>query len=137
MKIITERRAPGQLGASIMSNPSDPAYKITDVAEMRVDPDIRSAVHPGALMAANLADFGLSVSEAARQMSVNRSNLSNVLNGKVALSHDLAYRLEALIGLDAGLLLAMQRAYDDAEAAPLRALHSRTITRVSRMPEAT
>jgi addiction module HigA family antidote len=45
-----------------------------------------------------LPALGLTVTEAARQLGVSRVSLSRVLNGKAAISPDMALRLEAWLG---------------------------------------
>ena len=63
-----------------------------------------------------LPAMGLGVSEAARQLGVSRVALSRVINGRAAISPDMALRLQAWLGLenggDAKLWLAEQTAYD-------------------------
>lgn len=73
--------------------------------------------HPGLTLRDDvLPEFGLSVTEAARQLGVTRMALWNVLNGKSAISTDMALRLERWLGADRGgradLWLAQQTAYD-------------------------
>jgi hypothetical protein len=59
---------------------------------------------------------------------MNRANLNNVILGKTSLSHDVAYRLNALIhpsddAFDfARSMLEMQAAHDWAETASLRTI---------------
>ena len=77
-----------------------------------------------------LPALGLSVTEAAAQLGVSRVTLSRTLNGRAAISPEMALRLQAWLGKDrggdAGLWLRMQATYDlwQAEqkfkAAPLR-----------------
>jgi addiction module HigA family antidote len=56
------------------------------------------------------------VTKAARQLGVTRSALSRVLNGRAAISPDMALRLEAWLGEQRGgraeLWLAQQMAFD-------------------------
>src|SRR5688572_20442037 len=58
---------------------------------------------------------GMSVKEAATRLGVGRPALSNLLNGKAALSADMAVRLEKSFGADRQKLLAMQAATDRAK----------------------
>ncbi len=53
-------------------------------------------------------DSELTVTQAARRLDITRSALSNVLNGKAALSPALAIRIEEQFGLDARELLIIQ-----------------------------
>ena len=73
--------------------------------------------HPGLTLRDDvLPALGLGVSEAARQLGVSRVALSRVINGRAAISPDMALRLQAWLGLDNGgdakLWLAEQTAYD-------------------------
>ena len=45
-----------------------------------------------------LPELGLSVTEAAKQLGVSRVTLSRVLNGKAAISADMALRLHLWMG---------------------------------------
>jgi antitoxin HigA-1 len=55
--------------------------------------------HPGETLKDDiLPALHLSVSEAARQLGVSRVALSRVLNGKAAISAELALRLEEWLG---------------------------------------
>ncbi|MBH3458571.1 HigA family addiction module antitoxin [Pseudomonas putida] len=64
-----------------------------------------------------LSAIGLSVSALARHLGYSRGQLSTVMNGRAAISADLAYRLE-LAGLgSARQYLAEQAAYDLWQAA--------------------
>lgn len=47
-----------------------------------------------------LPELGLSVTEAAKQLGVNRVTLSRLLNGKSGISADMALRLHAWLGKD-------------------------------------
>ena len=55
---------------------------------------------------------GMTVTEAARRLGVGRPALSNLLNGKSALSQDMALRLEGTFGADRSRLLELQAASD-------------------------
>jgi addiction module HigA family antidote len=63
-----------------------------------------------------LPALGLSVTEAAQQLDVARVTLSRVLNGRAAISPEMALRIEAWLGVERGgearLWLAEQSAYD-------------------------
>ena len=63
-----------------------------------------------------LPAMGLSVTEAAKQIGVTRATLSRVLNGRAAISIDMALRLEHWLGVEQGgraeLWLEEQLAYD-------------------------
>lgn len=86
--------------------------------------------HPGELLRADVVKaLQLSVSETARRLGVSRRTLSNVLSGSVAISPELALRLEMAGVSTARAWLAMQANYDVAAARrkpqpPVRSLSS-------------
>lgn len=63
-----------------------------------------------------LPALNLQVSEAAAQLGVDRTTLSEVLNGRAAISPAMALRIEGWLGRDHGgaaeVWLAQQAAYD-------------------------
>lgn len=70
--------------------------------------------HPGSILKEDvLPELGLGVTEAAAQLGVSRETLSRVLNGKAAISADMAIRLEAWInGPTAETWLRLQAEYE-------------------------
>ncbi|GJL97655.1 MAG: hypothetical protein DHS20C06_14720 [Hyphobacterium sp.] len=75
------------------------------------------AVHPGPWLRRNIIEpYGLNVSTAAAHLQVSRVAMSNVLNGKAALSPDMALRFEKAFDISAGTLLRMQASHDLAMA---------------------
>lgn len=73
--------------------------------------------HPGETLRDDvLPALGLTVTDAAAQLGVTRAALSRVLNGKAAISPEMALRLERWLGVDHGgrasVWLAMQSACD-------------------------
>ena len=73
--------------------------------------------HPGLTLRNDvLLALGLTVTEAAAQLDVSRVALSRVLNGRAAISPEMALRIEAWLGVarggEARLWLAEQSAYD-------------------------
>lgn len=73
--------------------------------------------HPGATLLEDvLPALNLSVTEAASQLGVTRASLSRVLNGRAAISPEMALRLEAWLGVKNGgradLWIAQQAAFD-------------------------
>ncbi len=78
--------------------------------------------HPGLTLRDDvLSALALTVTEAAQQLDVSRVTLSRVLNGRVAISSEMALRIEARLGVarggEARLWLAEQSAYDVWQAA--------------------
>lgn len=73
--------------------------------------------HPGLTLRDDvLPALAMGVSEAAEQLGVSRQALSSVLNGRAAISPEMALRLEAWLGADNGgradLWLSQQDAFD-------------------------
>ena len=59
--------------------------------------------HPGLTLRDDvLPALGLSVTEAAQQLDVSRVTLSRVLNGRAAISPEMALRIEAWLGVGRG-----------------------------------
>ena len=77
---------------------------------------MKTPIHPGALAKANLDELNLSVAEAAKTMKITRQQLYNVINGRSAVSPEMALRFEKAFGGSADLWLRMQAAYDLALA---------------------
>jgi len=80
--------------------------------------------HPGLTLRDDvLPELGLTVTQAAEQLGVSRVTLSRVLNGRAAISPEMALRLEAWLGKDRGgdarLWLAQQSSYDMWQAGKL------------------
>jgi antitoxin HigA-1 len=62
-----------------------------------------------------LEPLGLSITRAAQVLGVRRATLSAVVNGKAALSPELALRIEKAFGPEVDHLLRIQAAYDAAQ----------------------
>ena len=79
--------------------------------------EIYNPPHPGETLREDiLPALGLSVTKAAEQLNVSRAALSRVLNGRAAISPEMALRLEGWLGVENGgkadLWIAQQAAYD-------------------------
>ena len=69
--------------------------------------------HPGEVLRDGVfAETGITVTEFAKRLGVTRVALSRVLNGKAAISADMAVRLAAALGGSAESWLHMQASYD-------------------------
>ncbi len=78
---------------------------------------MKNPPHPGSAIKYDcLEPLGLSVTAGARVLGVARPTLSNVINGKAAISPEMAIRLEKAFGSTADAWLRMQTAYDLAQA---------------------
>jgi addiction module HigA family antidote len=72
----------------------------------------RAPTHPGELMREILEEHvRLPIAEAARRMQISRPALYAVLNGKSAVTADMALRFGKLVGGDAELYVRMQLGY--------------------------
>ena len=74
---------------------------------MRMNPP-----HP---VTANLKELGLSVAEAAKAIGVTRQQLYNIINGRSAVTPEMAVRFEVAFGGSADVWLTMQAANDLAK----------------------
>ena len=73
--------------------------------------------HPGVLVRSMCLDaFGLSVTEGALRLGVSRQALNNVVNGRAAISPEMALRLDKAFGGGAENWLQRQVAYDLTQA---------------------
>ena len=69
--------------------------------------------HPGEILRDGIfAGTGITVTEFARRLGVTRVALSRVLNGKAAISAEMAVRLAAALGGRAATWLHLQASYD-------------------------
>jgi addiction module HigA family antidote len=76
--------------------------------------NMHNPAHPGEILKELvMAPLGLSVTEAARHLGVSRTSLSRVLNGRGAVTPEMAVRLEMTFGKpNAAHWLRLQNAYD-------------------------
>lgn len=75
------------------------------------------ALHPGPWLRRNFVEpYRLTQSDLAGRLGVTRVALSNLLNGKAALSPEMAIQFEQAFGVSAKTLLRMQSAQDLARA---------------------
>ncbi|QIM63892.1 addiction module antidote protein, HigA family [Pasteurellaceae bacterium Orientalotternb1] len=66
--------------------------------------------HPGLVLKEYIE--GYSVTEVAQRLGISRITLSRILNGKSAITPDVALRLSVLLKTSPELWLSMQNAYD-------------------------
>lgn len=78
--------------------------------------------HPGQYIRECALPKGVSVTEAAKTLGVGRPALSNFLNGKAALSMEMARRLQKAFGADADDLIRRQAEYDSFRQTDNRAI---------------
>ena len=84
------------------------------MAASRLDVNM-SPAHPGDFVRTEvIEELGLSVTKAAEILGVRRATLSDLLNGRGALSPEMALRIEKAFDVRMDLLLQMQAWYDAA-----------------------
>lgn len=78
--------------------------------------EMKNPPHVGEIIQQDIIQpLGLTVTAAAKVLGVTRSALSNVLNGKAALSPEMALRIEKAFGPKMEHLMRMQLTYDLAQ----------------------
>ena len=78
---------------------------------------MRSPCHPGLLIRDDvLPELQLSVNEAAEQLGVSRFTLSRVINGRSAITAEMALRVGKWVGNGPEIWLRMQGQYDLCQA---------------------
>lgn len=69
------------------------------------------ATPPGATIKEQLEDRGMSQKEFASRMGMSEKHISHLINGEVQLTHDVAYRLEMVLGLPANFWSNLEAIY--------------------------
>ena len=72
----------------------------------------RTPVHPGEVLAQDLAALGMSAAEMARQLEVPTNRVTQILNGQRAITGDTALRLGHFFGTSAQFWLNLQSLYE-------------------------
>jgi antitoxin HigA-1 len=72
----------------------------------------RPAIHPGEVLADELEEIGVSPTELARQIAVPANRISQIIQGKRAVSGDTALRLGHWFQMSPQFWLNLQSAYD-------------------------
>jgi len=77
---------------------------------------MKNPPHPGRGLRDDIEALKLTVAEAAEALGVTRQQLYNVINGKSAITPEMALRLEQGIGGTAESWIRLQSSYDLAQA---------------------
>lgn len=72
----------------------------------------RTPIHPGCILADELAELGITPTELARQLRVPHNRISQILQGKRAITGDTALRLGHWFGTSAAFWMNLQSLYD-------------------------
>ena len=70
------------------------------------------AIHPGEHLAEELKELGMSAAELARQLGVPTNRVTEILNGRRAITGDTALRLAHFFGTTAEFWLNLQSLYE-------------------------
>lgn len=71
-----------------------------------------TAIHPGEHLAEELDALNMSAAELARQLDVPTNRITQILNGRRAITGDTALRLAHFFGTSAEFWLNLQSLYD-------------------------
>ena len=69
-------------------------------------------IHPGTILADELAELNISAAELARQLHVPSNRIYQLLGGKRAMTADTALRLEQWLGVEAAFWMNLQNSYE-------------------------
>ena len=72
----------------------------------------RRAVHPGVILKDELAEFGVTPTEFARQVDVPANRVSQIISGKRSVTGDSALRFGHWFGVDPQFWLNLQSQFD-------------------------
>ncbi len=72
----------------------------------------RNPVHPGEILGDELAELGVSPTELARQLRVPHNRITQIIQGKRAVTGDTALRLGHWFGTSAVFWMNLQSLYD-------------------------
>lgn len=89
----------------------------------------RPAIHPGEILSDELQEIGVSAAELARQIDVPANRISQIINGKRAITGDTALRLGHWFGTSAQFWLNLQTSYE------LRLAESEAGDAISKLPK--
>jgi addiction module HigA family antidote len=70
-----------------------------------------TAIHPGEHLAEELKELGISGAELARKLDVPTNRVTEILNGRCAVTGDMASRLAHFFGTSAACWLDLQKLY--------------------------
>ena len=78
---------------------------------------MKNPPHPGRIVRQECIEpLGITITEAARSLSVTRQTLNNLVNGKAGVSPEMAIRLSKAFGSSPEVWLEMQMEFDLAQA---------------------
>jgi addiction module HigA family antidote len=69
-------------------------------------------IHPGTILADELAELHMSPAELARELHVPSNRIYQLIAGKRAMTADTALRLEQWLGVEAAFWMNLQKSYE-------------------------
>jgi len=88
----------------------------------------RPAIHPGEILADELAEIGMTPTALARELKVPANRLTQIVQGKRAITGDTALRLAHWFGMSPQFWLNLQTAYE------LRVAEKESGAQIRRLP---
>lgn len=73
---------------------------------------MRTPIHPGAILADELTEIGISAAELARLIEVPANRVSQIIAGKRGITADTALRLAQYFGTAAEFWMNLQKIYE-------------------------
>ena len=89
---------------------------------------MRDPIHPGETLREDLDALGMSAAELARRMEVPVNRITEILNGRRAITGDTALRLGRFFGTSGEFWLNLQKLYE------LRRAEQKKGTEIARLP---
>jgi addiction module HigA family antidote len=89
----------------------------------------RPAIHPGEILAEELTEIAVTPTELARQLRVPANRITQIVQGKRAITGDTALRLGHWFGTSPQFWLNLQSAYD------IRIAEKMTGAEIKRLPK--
>ena len=87
-------------------------FQLGDREGMATPGTTEEPIHPGAYVREHVIPKDMTVTKAAELLGIGRPALSNFLNGKAALSREMASRIERTFGADTDTLFDLQARYE-------------------------
>lgn len=88
----------------------------------------RPPIHPGEILAEELSEMGVTATELARQIGVPANRITQIIQGKRAITGDTALRLGHWLEMAAQFWLNLQSTYD------LRVAEARSGDTIDQLP---
>jgi addiction module HigA family antidote len=83
------------------------------MTEIFVNGEMHNPPHPGEVIKMmHIEPTGITITEAASRLDIDRKTLSRVINGNAAITVEMALRLSKALNTSAKVWLGMQQSYD-------------------------